>query len=421
MRASLSSADSGLAKMNDRDCHIRPKLSRRRFLVQGCSVVLGAGLVSCSVQRQVNKTATATRSQATIPRIITVPEPSSAPEGTPATDLHEAAYYVQLDDKRVQCQVCFRRCIVPEGERGFCRNKVNVDGRYFTLVYGRPSALQIDPIEKEPAFHFWPGATIFCTGTASCNNRCKFCQNWHLSQRSFEEIDHFVISPENAVAHAQERECDAVSFTYNEPTVFYEHMLDVAKEAQRKGLGTLFHTNGGMNQEPLAALLEFMDAVTVDLKAFTPEFYRDVSSSELEPVLRTLQQIHWSGCHLEIVNLMIPTLNDDMEDVRRMCRWIGDSLSRQVPLHFTRFHPAYRLTSLPPTPVSTLEEAVKVADEEGLEYVYIGNVPGHERNSTFCPACGEKIIGRVHFSVLSLDVVKGKCRFCGHPIPGIWR
>jgi pyruvate formate lyase activating enzyme len=311
--------------------------------------------------------------------------------------------------------------MVPEGQRGFCRNKENIGGRYYTLVHSRPSALQIDPIEKEPSFHFWPGATIFCTGTASCNNRCRFCQNWHLSQRSFEEIDHMVISPENAVGLALERECDAVSFTYNEPTVFYEHMFDVAKEASRRGMGTLFHTNGGMNEEPLAALLDIMDAVTVDLKAFTPEFYREVSSSELEPVLRTLQQIFGSGRHLEIVNLVIPSLNDNLADVRRMCQWIRDTLSPQVPLHFTRFHPEYKLTNLPPTPIATLEDAARVASEEGLEYVYVGNVPGHERNSTFCPSCGEVIISRLHFAVLSLDVVKGKCRFCGHPIPGIWR
>ena len=161
--------------------------------------------------------------------------------------------------------------------------------------------------------------------------------------------------------------------------------------------------------------------MTVDLKAFTSAFYRQVSSSELEPVLRTLQQIHHSGVHLEIVNLMIPSLNDDLDDVRRMCQWIRDTLSAAVPLHFTRFHPAYRLTSLPPTPIETLEAATQVADEEGLLYVYVGNVPGHERNSTFCPSCGERIIGRTHFAVQSLDVAKGKCRFCSHPIPGVWR
>jgi pyruvate formate lyase activating enzyme len=215
-------------------------------------------------------------------------------------------------------------------------------------------------------------------------------------------------------------ECDAVSFTYNEPTVFYEHMFDVATIAKQAGMGTLFHTNGGMNEEPLAALLEQMDAVTVDLKAFTPEFYQQVSSSQLEPVLRTLRQIHRSDAHLEIVNLVVTTLNDDMDDIRRMCQWIRDTLSDEVPLHFTRFFPAYKLTSLPPTPIETLESAADIADDEGLQYVYIGNCPGHERNSTFCPECGEKIIERTHFAVLSLDVEGGKCRFCGHAVPGVW-
>jgi pyruvate formate lyase activating enzyme len=290
-----------------------------------------------------------------------------------------------------------------------------------------------------------PRANILCTGTASCNNRCKFCQNWHLSQRSFDEIEHVELTPEQTVELARqvgerplpgyvhvvagsggpwgpgrEFKCDAMSFTYNEPTVFYEHMFDVAQAAKEAGLRTLFHTNGGINEEPLAALLAHMDGVTVDLKAFTPEFYREVSSSELEPVLRTLRQIHRSGVHLEIVNLVIPTLNDDVGDMRRMCGWIRDTLSDEVPIHFNRFFPAYKLTGLPPTPVETLERAAKIADEEGLQYVYIGNTPGHERNSTFCPACGERIIGRTHFAVQSLDMVEGKCRFCGHRIPGIW-
>ena len=413
---------------------MRGKLTRREFLHRGLLVTLGAGLASCAGPQRLADSTPVEPTDAAIPssappslptdgRVRTVEGPpldiakdEPVPEG-----LHEARYYLQTEEQRVQCQMCFRRCVVPEGGRGFCRNKVNIDGRYYTLVYGRPSALQIDPIEKEPSYHFWPGATIFCTGTASCNNRCKFCQNWHLSQRSFEEIDHRVISPENTVALAREMECDAVSFTYNEPTVFYEHMFDVAKTAKQAGMGALFHTNGWMNEEPLAALLEHMDAVTVDLKAFTPKFYREVSSSELEPVLRTLQQIHRSGVHLEIVNLMVTTLNDDMGDVRRMCKWIRDTLSDEVPLHFTRFFPAYELTSLPPTPVETLEDAVGIADEEGLQYVYIGNVPGHERNSTFCPGCGEKIIERVHFSVLALEVVKGECAYCGHSIPGVWR
>jgi pyruvate formate lyase activating enzyme len=391
---------------------MKGKLTRREFVHKGLLAALGAGLASCTGPQRLAETTPVK------PADETSPTPTAATTAVP--ELYEARYYRQLDGNWVQCQMCFRTCTVPEGGRGFCRNKVNVGGRYYTVVYGHPSALQIDPIEKEPAFHMLPGGTIFCTGTASCNNRCKFCQNWHLSQRSFEEIDHVAITPEETVALAQEMGCDAVSFTYNEPTVFYEHMFDVASVAKRAGLRALSHTNGGMNEEPLAALLEHMDAVTVDLKAFTSEFYETVSSSQLEPVLRTLQQIHQSGVHLEIVNLVVTTLNDDADDIRRMCRWIRDTLSDEVPLHFTRFHPAYRLTSLPPTPLETLERAVQVADAEGLQYVYIGNYPGHERNSTFCPACGEKIIERVHFAVLSLDVEEGKCRFCGHRIPGIW-
>jgi pyruvate formate lyase activating enzyme len=215
--------------------------------------------------------------------------------------------------------------------------------------------------------------------------------------------------------------CDAVSFTYNGPTVFYEHMFDVARAARQVGMGALFHTNGGINEEPLAALLDLIHAVTVDLKAFTSEFYRRVSESELAPVLRSLRQIHRNGVHLEIVNLVVPTRNDDLDDIRRMVRWIGDILSDEVPLHFTRFHPAYKFIMLPPTPIETLEAAAQIADEEGLQYVYIGNLPGHERNSTFCPACGAKIIDRVHFSVQSLHVVEGQCGFCKHPIPGVWR
>jgi len=430
------------------------KLTRREFLRAGMAVAIGAGLASCTgLQRLVEITptlfadtetpfptqiptltkrptliaeapptpvATPTPTLTERPTQIQLPSPTPTAEVTPVPKLHEALFYRQLEGNRVQCLMCFRGCTVPEGERGFCRNKVNIGGRYYTLVYGRPSALQIDPIEKEPHFHMLPGSYILCTGTASCNNRCKFCQNWHLSQRSFEEIEHFPISPELTLITAQEMGCRSVSFTYNEPTVFYEHMLEVVKLAKQAGLGTLFHTNGGLLEEPLAMLLEYMDAVTVDLKAFTPEFYREVCSSELDPVLNTLQQAHRSDAHLEIVNLIVTTLNDDLDDIRRMCQWIRDTLSDEVPLHFTRFFPAYKLTNLPPTPIETLESAAQIADEEGLKYVYIGNYPGHPRNSTFCPACGERIIERTHFAVLSLDVVKGKCRFCDHPIPGIW-
>jgi pyruvate formate lyase activating enzyme len=227
-------------------------------------------------------------------------------------------------------------------------------------------------------------------------------------------------SADEIVDQAQENDCQAVSFTYNEPTVFYEFMYDIATCAKEEGLRALFHTNGGMNREPMLALLEVMDAVTVDLKGFTEEFYSRVSSSSLEPVLRTLETVRKAGTHLEIVNLVIPTLNDDLDDIRRMCAWIVTHLGADVPLHFIRFFPAYKLQRLPLTPLEALESAADVADAEGLQYVYIGNCPGHERNSTFCPGCGQKVIERVHFAVLGVKLDRGRCPSCGHEVPGIW-
>ncbi|UCH21540.1 MAG: AmmeMemoRadiSam system radical SAM enzyme [Deltaproteobacteria bacterium] len=321
----------------------------------------------------------------------------------------------------MQCQLCFRKCVVSSGRRGFCRNRENRDGTYYTIVYGRPSALQVDPIEKEPCYHMWPGTRIFCTGTASCNNRCQFCHNWHLSQRSLEDIHYYLARPEDIVYGAEKFGCESLSFTYNEPTVFYEYMYDIAKLGRQSGLGVIYHTNGLINKVPLLALLEYMHAVTVDLKAFSDTFYREVCSSRLNPVLNTLLNIRKAGKHLEIVNLMIPTLNDNPRDVRRMCRWIVENLGEDTPLHFSRFHPNYKLLNLPPTPVETLEMAYEAAAQEGLHYVTIGNVPGHEHNSTFCPNCKKKIIHRIHFHVIKNDVEDGKCKFCRYPIVGVWR
>ena len=343
------------------------------------------------------------------------------PEAVKDPSLREAMFYRKLGDKRVWCQMCFRKCIIPEGERGFCRNRENRKGTLYNLVHGKPSAIHIDPIEKEPQFHMLPGTEILCFGTAGCNFRCRFCQNWHLSQRSLEEIGYYYDAPpEKAVETAIERGIPTISFTYNEPTSFYEYMYDIARLAKAKGLRVLFHSNGSMNPEPLRELLKYTDAVTIDLKGFTDEFYQGASSAELEPVLRTLKIIKEEGVWLEIVNLVIPTLNDDPEDIRAMCEWIKENLGPDVPLHFTRFFPAYRLTNLPPTPIETLEMAREIAVDVGLRYVYIGNAPGHKYNSTFCPKCGKVLIHRIHFMVLENNIEEGRCRFCGYEIPGIW-
>jgi len=349
----------------------------------------------------------------------TTPE-SARPTPTTPPESHQARFFRRLSDDSIRCELCWRHCQVPPGEVGFCRGRKNVGGVYYSLLYERPGAIQVDPIEKEPAFHMLPGSLILCTGTAGCNNRCMFCHNWHLSQSSPHEIENLGYSVAEIVGLAQGMGCRSVSFTYNEPTIFYEFMYDIAARAKEAGLRALFHTNGGMNREPLLALLELMDAVTVDLKAFTEGFYERISASRLAPVLQTLETIRKAGKHLEIVNLVIPTLNDNPDDIRRMCVWIKANLGTDVPLHFNRFFPAYRLQRLPPTPVETLEAAAQIADAEGLEYVYIGNMPGHRRNSTFCPRCGSLLIQRVHFSVLEMNLAHGRCPSCAHEIPGIW-
>jgi len=383
------------------------KWTRRQFLAKGCAAALAAvfGLPAAS--------ACAPASQPPTQKPIASTPTSSATWG-------EAMHYRRLEDGRVHCQICFRECVVAPGQLGFCRNKKNVDGTYYSLVYGLPCALQLDPIEKEPVFHMLPGSRILGVGTAACNSRCKFCQNWEMSQHTLWETLNYRATPADVVERALALGCDAVSFTYNEPTVFYEYAYDIAVAARSQGLRVICHTNGTMLAAPLLQLLAQLDAITVDLKAFTSEFYRRVCTLELEPVLATLKQVAQSGVHLEIVNLVIPTLNDNPDDIRNMCQWIVEHLGTEVPLHFTRFFPAYKLQHLPATPIETLEKAVAIADQVGLQYVYLGNVPGHKRNSTYCPKCGERLLFRLHFTVLENNLADGKCRFCGYPIAGIW-
>jgi pyruvate formate lyase activating enzyme len=335
--------------------------------------------------------------------------------------LREAMYYDPLPNEAVRCTLCFRSCIIPGGERGTCRNRLNRGGRLYSIVHSRPSALQIDPIEKEPQYHMLPGTYILCFGTAGCNFRCLFCHNWHLSQRPLEELEYFIdLNPEAAVDEAQKKGIPTLSFTYNEPTSFFEYVYDIAVIAKKRGLNILWHSNGALNPKPLKNLLQMSDAVTIDLKGFTQSFYRKYSSAELKPVLKSLEIIKSSGTWLEIVNLVIPNANDDPDDIRSMCKWIRSSLGTEVPLHFSRFFPAYKLTNVPPTPIETLERAYRIAREEGIEYVTLGNVPGHRLNSTFCSSCEEVLIRRIHFHVIENNIRDGKCAHCGRTIPGIW-
>jgi len=332
----------------------------------------------------------------------------------------EARYYVKLPDREIECRLCPRLCRLGDKERGYCGVRENIGGAYFTLVYGKVCSLNIDPIEKKPFYHVLPGTPALSLATAGCNVNCKFCQNWEISQVRPEQIEAFDLAPEAAAARAAASRCPSIAYTYSEPTVFFEYMYDTAVQARRKGVRSVVVTGGHINPEPLADLLEVVDAVKVDLKGFTEPFYAEYVRGGLKPVLDTIRSVARSRVWLEVVYLIIPTLNDRMDVIRDMCRWIRDEAGDRVPLHFSRFHPMYLVKNLPPTPVSTLEAARRVALEEGLRFVYVGNIPGHEGENTFCPGCGKEVIARVGYSVDAGGLKKGKCATCGTPIPGIW-
>jgi len=332
----------------------------------------------------------------------------------------EAMFYKKLEGQRVRCQLCPRRCLIGEGRRGFCRNRENREGILYSVVYGQPSAVDVGPIEKAPLYHFGPGHFRLCLTCASCNLRCKYCHNWHLSQKSIEELSHYSYSPAEIVQQAQAHKLSSISFTYTEPTVYYEYLYDISVIAKQRGTMTSIVSNGYINREPLLKLLPVLDAVKIDLKGFSEKFYEEVCAATLKPVLESLLTVRKGKVWLEIVNLIVTSLNDDPKMIEEMCSWIKENLGEDVPLHFTRFFPNYKLTYLPPTPISTLEAAYEIARKNGLRYVYIGNVPGHMRNSTFCPSCSQRVIHRTHFDVREVNLINGKCKFCQYTIEGRW-
>ena len=334
--------------------------------------------------------------------------------------LHEASFYKKIDEKFVQCQLCPRGCTLSDSQRSFCKAREPKDGKLNSLVYGLPCAVHIDPIEKKPLFHFLPGTPIFSIATAGCNFRCKYCQNWQISQSAPEETYNERLSPQDIVAQTIKNNCPTVAYTYTEPSVFYEYMLDTAKLAKSKGIRNMYHSNGSLNPAPVEELSMYLDAADIDLKGFTQDFYTEVCAGYLDTVLNTLKTLHRNNVHLEITNLVIPTLNDDLNKIREMCVWIKDNLSCDVPIHFSRFWPQFKLTSLYPTPIETLEKARDAAIAAGLNYVYLGNVPGHPAENTYCPGCKNVLIRRSGYIILENRIIDGKCGSCGTVIPGVW-
>jgi len=320
----------------------------------------------------------------------------------------------------VRCGLCARGCTILSGQAGGCRARFNVRGELRSLVYGRPLAVHRDPIEKKPFFHFLPGSEAFSIGTAGCPLRCRFCQNWQISQANPEDGDVPYHPPADIVASARSYQDPVIAFTYNEPTVQAEYLVDVAQAARAAGIRSVMVSCGYMCEAPFAEMCRALSAVKIDLKGFSPEFYREVCGADLFAVLRSIRQASRSGLHLELVNLVVPTLNDSEPMLQGLARWVVNEVGPDVPLHFTRFHPDYLLQNLSPTPVATLERARAIALAAGVHFAYVGNVPGHPGNNTYCPRCGKVVIARNNFFVTSNDLQAGRCRFCQHPIPGVW-
>jgi pyruvate formate lyase activating enzyme len=311
-------------------------------------------------------------------------------------------------------------CKIPVGSHGNCRARYNHDGKLVSLVYGKPCAVHIDPVEKKPLFHFLPGSRIFSIATAGCNGHCLFCQNWEISQKSPEETDNMDLPPRAVVDEAVKNACPSIAYTYTDPNIFFEYALDTSKIAREHGLKNVLVTAGFLNEAPLRELCKVTDAANVDLKG-DEKFYRDTVLAELKPVQDYIKIALEEGILVELTNLIVPTLNDSAEDIKWLVDWILNATGPDIPLHFSRFYPMYRLTNLYPTPDETLFTAAKTAYDMGMHYVYVGNIDAGEYENTRCPGCKRTIVRRRGYLKPEMDIVDGKCPHCSRKIYGVWR
>jgi pyruvate formate lyase activating enzyme len=335
----------------------------------------------------------------------------------------EAAWYKKLKESQVECTLCPRHCIVADQETGWCGVRNNKLGVYQTDVFGRPVTIHNDPVEKKPLFHFRPGTKAMSISTAGCNFECQFCQNWELSQFRPEQIParYGYVPPDKLVAIAKRHSSGSIAFTYGEPVVFFEYMLATAKKSKAAGIPGVMISNGYIEPGPMEQLCEVLGAVKVDFKAYSKEFYKKYCRGTLDPVLATMKLVHKKGVWLEMVHLTIPTLNDSEDETKALCNWVLENLGPDVPLHFTRFRPTYKLKNLPATPPATLEKQYNIAKKAGIHYPYVGNMAGHEGENTVCHHCGQVVIRRVGFTVIENNLDDGKCTKCSKPIPGVWK
>lgn len=355
----------------------------------------------------------------------------------------EAYHYLKLD-RNVQCKLCPNNCLLEPGDRSHCRNKINKDGTLYTLAYGNPCAFHVDPVEKKPLYHFLPGSASFSIATSGCVFRCLNCQNWDISQRkpeetkdprgpelrlrpplpnalSLAEVRRASMFPEDVVAIARDTRSASISYTYSEPTAFYEYCYDTCRLARSSGLRNVLVSCGSMEERPLRDLAQYVDAAHVDLKGFDDTVYQQLNSGRLQPVLNTMKILRQMGVWIEVVNLIVPTYTDKLDVIGRMCDWLVKNLGPDTPLHFSRFHPQHKLEALPPTPVGILQQAQAIGRAAGLRYVYIGNVPGlADAGTTYCPSCRQPLIERNIFAVTANRLDAGHCPHCRAKIAGVW-
>ncbi|MBU2598197.1 MAG: AmmeMemoRadiSam system radical SAM enzyme [Actinobacteria bacterium] len=335
--------------------------------------------------------------------------------------MKEAMLYEKVGNKKVQCNLCAHRCKINEGKKGICLVRENRDGILYTLVYGRTISQAIDPIEKKPLFNFYPGTTAYSIATVGCNFKCQFCQNWEISQMVRDK--HLIMgneaSPESIVENAKRYGSKSIAYTYTEPTIFFEYAYDTAKLAHEADIKNVFVTNGYMTEEALKEINPYLDAANVDLKSFSDDFYRKLCGARLQPVLDTLKLMKKLGIWVEVTTLIIPSLNDSPDELRKIAKFIVNELGDDTPWHISRFYPSYNLKDKPPTPIDTIHKAREIGLNEGLKYVYEGNVPDSKGESTYCPNCKNLVIKRWGYQITKKDIKDGICQHCGFKIDGV--
>ncbi len=332
--------------------------------------------------------------------------------------LHEAFLYEKQLDGKVKCHLCARRCLISDDATGFCLVRKNEKGTLYTLNYAKAVSACVDPISKKPLSHFNPGAEVMSIAAAGCNFRCQFCDNWMISQEK--EIAGKLFPPPEVVKAAREQNCQGISYTYTEPTIFMEYAYDVAELAHQVGFFNTFVTNGYMTPEAVKKIAPYLDAATVDFKGGAdPEFYKSVSAvPSVEPIFESLKELNRNGIHIEITNLIVPKIGDSIDKIKELATWIVEFLGKDTPFHLLRFHPDYKMTTMPATPIETLEKAYMASKNAGLNYAYIGNAPGHPAENTYCPNCNELVIKRYSFEITKWNLTKDmRCPVCGQAIP----